>query len=124
MATAVTVTGTLASSVVNALTGSSTNQSAANTALAGIVQNMASASSTTGILAMCDQIMRTPNAGAAAAVAEVIVNDITPGSPNYIADATLRAVTVQGKIAVLQSIITTQTHSSGLISSLLSSIGL
>ena len=121
---ATTLATTLSGTLVNSITSSTSNQSAANTALAGLVQNLAGASSTTGILSVCDQIMRTPNAGAAAAVAEVIVNDITPTSPSYIADATYRAVVVQGKISVLQSIVNTQTHATGLISGLLAQIGL
>ena len=116
--TTLTVGGTLASNLVNSLTTQSTNQSNANTALGGLVQNLNSATTDRTITAICNQIMATPNAGAAVSIAEKIINDLS------IADPTLKQITLMHDMATLQAVVTVQTHSTGVLSSLLAGLGL
>lgn len=113
-----TVTGTLAQNLLSQLTSQNTNQSAANTSLAGLVQNLNAVSSDRAISRICDQIMATPNAGAAINIAEKIQNDL------LITDPTLKQITLMHDFATLQAVITVQTHSTGVLSSLLSGLGL
>lgn len=118
VSTAQTVGGTLAASVINSLTSSNASSTTANATLSGLVANLSGATQINTIQMIANQIIMTPNAGVAASIAEKIIADC------QIADATLREIKLAGDISTLQHIITVQTHSTGLISGLLSNLGL
>lgn len=112
------VAGTVASSVLTGLSTSNSNVSAANTTLAGLVQNLLASSSPDVQTAIARQIAVTPYAGAAAQIAEHLLGDL------QLTDPVLRSLAVQRDVLYLQQAIQTQTHQTGIISSFLSSLGL
>lgn len=114
----VAVAGGVASNIIANLTASHTNSSTALTQLQGLVQNLLSAGTATGQRAIATQILMTPNAGVAGQIAEKLINDLE------ISDPTTRSLAVMQDISYIQAAVAAMAHSTGILSSFLSSLGL
>ncbi|MGA7327483.1 MAG: hypothetical protein WBX25_24090 [Rhodomicrobium sp.] len=110
--------GTVATSVIDAITATHNTSTAATSTLQGLVSNLTNASSATGQEAIANQIMMTPNAGVAGQIAEKLVNDL------HIPDATQRSLAVMQDIMYIQAAVNAMAHQTGVISSFLASLGL
>jgi hypothetical protein len=113
------VAGTISSALASSVTSSVSTGSAGSGTLAGLILNLRTATKAPTITAICDQIVRTSGlpAGAIDAAEQL-------AEANLLTDATARWEGIQDGINRLQALNTAASQQLGVLSSLLSKIGL
>lgn len=112
------VAGTVASSVIQALSQTQVASSAAVTVLQGLLANLQGATTDAGRSLICQEMMRVPNAGIAGQIAEKLWQELQ--GP----DSVQRSLQIMSDMSYLQAAINAQSHQSGVLSRFLQSMGL